>query len=248
MGTTNSCNGCPRNPYWSNPNVSIPFGVTGTALTNDNARVINENIQNVISHRPSNGTLVVNQSKANSAMGGSLYNSNNITTAGSAVVNSSQSLALYAGNEIVLLPGFHAETGSEFVAQIVPPCGTQDGLVNDYGLDADSIEFRLKNSVETNVKNYFSEKGKLNVSDVDIYPNPTSNEINLRFNLVEAKNNVGIKIVNFNGQVLSTIFNGNKDNGTHTLNYSLTSYSSGIYFVIISINNTNIVSHKIIKQ
>lgn len=248
MGTTNSCNGCPRNPYWSNPNVSIPFGVTGTALTNDNARVINENIENVISHRPSNGTLVVNQSKANSAMGGSLYNSNNITTDGNVVVNSSQSLALYAGNEIVLLPGFHVEAGSEFIAQIVPPCGTPDGLGNDYGLDADSIGFRLKNSIETNVKNYFSESGKLKVRDIDVYPNPASNEINLRFSLVEAKNDVGIKVVNFNGQVLSTIFNGNKDNGTHTLNYSLTSYASGIYFVIISINNSDIVSHKIIKQ
>lgn len=248
MGTQNSCNGCPRNPYWSNPNVSIPFGVTGTATTNDNARVINENIENVISHRPSNGTLLVNQSKANAAMGGSLFNSNNITTDGSVVVNPSQSLALYAGNEIVLLPGFHAEAGSEFIAQIVPPCGTPDGLENDYGLNADSIGFRLKNSIETNAKNYYTESGKLKVRDIDVYPNPTSNEINLRFNLVEAKNDVIIKVVNFNGQVLSTIFNGNKDNGNHTLNYSMTSFASGVYFVIISINNTDIVSHKIIKQ
>ncbi|NLE04640.1 MAG: hypothetical protein GX638_07550, partial [Crenarchaeota archaeon] len=218
MSTIYSCNGCPRNPYWSNPNVSIAFGVTGTATTNDNARVINENIENVVSHRPSNGTLAVNQSKANAAMGGSLYNSNNITTDGSVFINSSQSLALYAGNEIALLPGFHAEAGSEFVAQIVPLCGTSDGLENDYGLSADSIDFKLKNSVQTNVKNYFSESGKLKVGDIEIYPNPTSNEINLRFNLVEEKNDVNVKVVNYNGQVLSTIFNGNKDNGNHTLN------------------------------
>ncbi len=248
MGTTNSCNDCPRNPYWSNPNVSIPFGVTGTASTNDNARVINENVENVISHRPTNGTLIVNQSIANAAMGGSLYNSNNITTNGSVVINPSQSLAMYAGNEIVLLPGFHAEAGSEFVAQIVPACGTPDGLENDYGLNADSIGFRLKNSIETNVKNYYSENGKLKVGDIDIYPNPTSNQISVSFKLVEAKNEMSIKVVNFNGQVLSTIFNGNKDKGNHTLNYSLTSYASGIYFVIISINNADIVSHKIIKQ
>jgi hypothetical protein len=248
MGTSLSCNGCPRNPYWSNPNVSIPFGVTGTVSTNNNARVINENIENVISHRPSNGTLLVNQSKANAAMGSSLYNSNNITSDGSVVVNSFQSLALYAGNEIVLLPGFHAVAGSEFVAQIVPPCGIPDGLGSDYELDADSISFELKNSVETNAKNYFSENGKLKVSDIDIYPNPTSNDINLRFNLVEEKNNVTIKIVNFNGQALSTIFNGIKEKGNHTLNYSMISFASGVYFVVISINNVDIVSHKIIKQ
>lgn len=146
------------------------------------------------------------------------------------------------------MPGFHAEAGSEFVAQIVPLCGTSDGLENDYGLSADSIDFKLKNSVQTNVKNYFSESGKLKVGDIEIYPNPTSNEINLRFNLVEEKNDVNVKVVNYNGQVLSTIFNGNKDNGNHTLNYSLTSFASGVYFVIISINNENIVSHKIIKK
>ncbi|OFX45370.1 MAG: hypothetical protein A2046_06565 [Bacteroidetes bacterium GWA2_30_7] len=248
MATTNSCNGCPRNPYWSNPNVSIPFGVTGTIATNDNARVINENIENVISHRPTNGTLVVNQSKTNAAMGGSLYNSNNIITDGSVVINSSQSLSMYAGHEIVLLPGFHAEAGSEFTAQIVPPCGTPDGLGSDYGLDADSINFNLKNSIEIDNKNYLIDYGKSKVSSIDIYPNPTKDEVNLIFELPDTNNELTINIVNYNGQVLNTIYKGNKEKGKHTLNYSISSLASGVYFVVVAINNTDIVSHKIVKQ
>ncbi|MFN5795672.1 MAG: M12 family metallo-peptidase [Bacteroidota bacterium] len=248
MGTNASCDGCPRNPYWSNPNVSIPFGVTGTVNTNDNARVINENIENVISHRPTNGTLQVNQSKADAAIGNSIYNSNKITTNGSVVINSTQSLALYAGNEIELLPGFTAETGSEFVAQIVPSCGTPDGLSNDYELSADLMSTGLKNSFDNNNEYYLIKLGELKVNKFDIYPNPSIDEINLKYSLVDKANEIKIKVCNYNGQILSTIFKGNKENGIHTLKYSLSSFASGTYFIVISINNSDIVSHKIIKQ
>lgn len=248
MGTTASCNGCPRNPYWSNPNVSIPFGVTGTVSTNDNARVINENFENIISHRPTNGTLQVNQSKADVAIGSSLYNSNKISTIGSVVVNSTQSLAMYAGNEIELLPGFSAEAGSEFVAQIVPSCGTPDGLANDFELSADLISTGLKSSFDNNNAKYLIMQGELKINEFDIYPNPSNDEINLKFSLVDKTDEIKINICNYNGQILTTIFKGNKEKGVHTIEYSLSAFASGTYFIVISINNTDIISHKVIKQ
>jgi hypothetical protein len=248
MGTYGSCNGCPRNPYWSNPNVSIPFGVTGTVSTNDNARVIDENFENFKSHRPSNGTLIVDQSKVNSAIENSLYNANNITTDGSVIINSTQNFSLFAGNQIVLKPGFHAIAGSEFTAKIVPPCGTADGLQNDYGLQPDSINFRLKNSVTTNDKNYLIDDGKIKVSEFNVYPNPTTDKLNLIIELPENSNQLKISIVNYNGQLLHTIFTGNIEAGIHKFNTSFSSLKTGVYFVLVTIDDTDIISHKIIKQ
>ena len=248
MGTTSSCNGCPRNPYWSNPNVSIPFGVTGTVTTNDNARVIDENFENFKSHRPTNGTLFANQSKVTAAIGNSLYNSNNITTDGNVTINSSETFSLYAGHQIILEPGFSAKAGSEFTAEIVPPCGTADGLQNDYGLQPDSISLGLKNSIATNVKNYLIDNGKIKVSSLNVFPNPTTSELNLLIELPEDNNQLKISIVNFNGQLLQTIFTGQKKKGVHKLNTSISSLNTGVYFVLITIDNTDIISHKIIKQ
>ena len=242
MGTTNSCNGCPRNPVWSNPNVSLPFGVTGTALTNDNARVINENFENVMSHRPTNGTLIVNQSQANAAMGSLLYNSNNITTNGSVVINPLQDLAIYAGNEIVLLPSFLSDAGSEFVAQIVSPCGTPDGLVNDYDLDADSINFRLKNSIETNIENSFIEDDELKVNDIDIYPNPTSDGM-FHINVINKITPQSyIEITNLVGvTVYSSLLNNN------TTSIDISDQPNGIYLIKLT-SNEKMITKKIIKQ
>jgi hypothetical protein len=155
---------------------------------------------------------------------------------------------MYAGNEIELLPGFSAEAGSEFVAQIVPSCGTPDGLLNDYGLSADLMATGLKNSFDNNKENYLIKQGEQKINKFDIYPNPSIDEINLKYSLVDKANEIKIKVCNYNGQILSTIFKGNKENGDHILKYSLSLFASGTYFIVISINNTDIISHKIIKQ
>ena len=66
--------------------------------------------------------------------------------------------------------------------------------------------------------------------DVVLYPNPTRDEIHLKFNDA-SYGNIHVKVFNLHGQVLEFIeFNGNSRND---LRLSLSHYDQGVYFVSI---------------
>jgi len=243
MGTNYSCNNCPRNPFWSNPNVWTPFGYAGTISTNNNARVINENIDNVLSFRPSNGHIFVDQIKANSSMGSSIYNSNKLTTQGDLIVPSNQSIAFYAGFEIEILPGFETEIGSQFVAEIVDNCGIPDNLGSDYGLSPDNVY--LENM---SVINYYSQSQEFKTHFMEVYPNPVNDVLNINLVLTENVSEIKVKIKDINGKIIQSVEDNLIIDKNVSYSISTVKLLEGFYFVSLYINNKNSYNFKFVKK
>ena len=63
------------------------------------------------------------------------------------------------------------------------------------------------------------------------YPNPASNNATFEFS-VPTDQDVSVNILNINGQLVGTIYNGSvRANEVNKLDYSLVTLQSGIYYV-----------------
>jgi hypothetical protein len=75
---------------------------------------------------------------------------------------------------------------------------------------------------------------------VNIYPNPVGEQLNLSFNMTDATGGVvQIELYNFSGQIQKTIFEGFKNNGTHSLDIDVSDLPVGTYLVKMQIGNHN---------
>lgn len=71
------------------------------------------------------------------------------------------------------------------------------------------------------------------VNNVVLFPNPTSNNLNIAYRLNDNQN-VTIQIFDYNGRLLNTLTeNEMQTQGTNTATLNTSSYSSGIYFITI---------------
>lgn len=107
------------------------------------------------------------------------------------------------------------------------------------------------NAILCNSLNFYS---KINVtpelltnveesSEQTLYPNPTTGLINIEFNSLNTEN-VNIEIVNELGEVMGN-FQKQIFIGKNTLNYDITSYPKGIYFIRIKEQN---ITFKVLKE
>ncbi len=84
-----------------------------------------------------------------------------------------------------------------------------------------------------------------NLSDVNLYPNPATNTVNLQFSLINAEK-VNVKIFNVVGQEISN-FDKEFNSGSNALNISLANYKSGIYFVKSTIHERSVTKKLVIE-
>ncbi|MCV9928320.1 T9SS type A sorting domain-containing protein [Flavobacterium sp. LS1R49] len=80
---------------------------------------------------------------------------------------------------------------------------------------------------------------------VSYYPNPVREELYLKWQLVNDNYVSSLMVYNFNGQVLQT-FSQSERNNTQTIPFQ--SYPSGTYLVVLLYNNGEQKTIKIIKQ
>lgn len=75
-------------------------------------------------------------------------------------------------------------------------------------------------------------------------PNPFSDHTTITFTL---KVNAAVSLVVYNifGQKMSTLVKGEMDKGTHSFTLSSTTFESGIYTCVLTLNNTILISKKI---
>ena len=149
------------------------------------------------------------------------------------IINSGANIEWSAGKAIKLNNGFHAQTGSHFVATI----GSCDRKKN---YNCDNYANHIDNQ-ET------IDEVPLTISNKDfyVYPNPTINEIVLSY-YIETDENVYISILNMNGESFS-LFSGKKNRGFYLERYSLTNLPSGIYVISIKTSQYYYLK-KLIKQ
>jgi hypothetical protein len=67
---------------------------------------------------------------------------------------------------------------------------------------------------------------------INIYPNPTSEIINIAFNISET-DYINLLLFDINGQLVKTIDQGQKITGTYSYQIDLSQQNSGIYFVVL---------------
>lgn len=81
---------------------------------------------------------------------------------------------------------------------------------------------------------------------LNIYPNPSTNQITIEFDLEETKN-VSIEIKNILGQTIKTISNNSFIIGKNKIEFDVSVFSRGLYFIQLQSDN-KVISKKIIKE
>jgi beta-glucanase (GH16 family) len=156
------------------------------------------------------------------------------------VIKSGESLSLVAKDKIKLLPGFHAEAGSNFSAKIASDAGQKSSNLKHKKkslIDTTSQKIK-KDSFSSNDKN----KDIIDEETYKIYPNPNKG----RF-VIQITKNVDsfqkIEILNINGILIIQRVFLNSDKVT----IDLSDFPKGTYILKI-IKDNNIFSNKIIYR
>lgn len=139
------------------------------------------------------------------------------------------SVKFHAGKSINIGPYFSANPTSNIELKIVP-CGTQRKRNNEIlnPLSRDSI-INLYSNIE-------------NIEDFIVSPNPTTGEIELLFSKPES--DFKILVSDSYGKILFNI--NNKEEKYKNINFNLTGYQAGIYFLTVRLSNS-MSTKKIIK-
>jgi len=143
---------------------------------------------------------------------------------------------MIAVNEIRLSPGFTAQEGVQFAA-----------ILNECGYAA--INKTASNNVNEEVTPLISKQidRSLELTDVDVAPNPFSNEITIALNLKSASN-VSMQLFNVVGNLVATVKDASiVPQGTFKYNYATANLSSGLYFLNITVDGQKVVK-KIVKM
>ncbi len=81
--------------------------------------------------------------------------------------------------------------------------------------------------------------------EATIFPNPTNKLADLVFNITES-NNIVLSLYNMNGQLIKSIYQGQKPKGTYSYQIDLSNFSNGVYILTLQTNQRK-YSQKIIK-
>jgi hypothetical protein len=85
------------------------------------------------------------------------------------------------------------------------------------------------------------------LSNISIYPNPTTDIINIKIEGEETNNDVSASVYDLNGRLVQQIVNGKKFTGTTALNWNAETSKSGVYVVSIVLNGHH-YSQRVVKQ
>lgn len=87
---------------------------------------------------------------------------------------------------------------------------------------------------------------ELNVQSAIVYPNPTSTDATVKFNLNNASD-VAVSVYDVTGKLMMNRALGNLNAGTHQMEVAAKDWNSGVYFVNINSNGTT-VTKKFVRQ
>lgn len=158
-----------------------------------------------------------------------------------------------AGNSIDLTDEFNAKEGSNFYAYIddVGVSCSSKSLKSEKAVDNDTIkkeeiasseEHMNNNSIPTNV--ITSEN-----PNIIVFPNPFSENATIQFEIRTNPQIVNIYINDLIGRTIKTIVKSNNNpNGKYSVDFNLSGFKQGIYFVILEIDQQKYARKIIYKQ
>lgn len=145
----------------------------------------------------------------------------NIVSSGNIQIESGKTVALTAGEEIVLKEGFEALNGSDFSAQIVPTLECTPSLSNS-GID-------LRNA---DVPSSSLEENELQQFTSSVYPNPSQDVINLQIEFDQAQP-IQVYLTDISGKQQQLLYDGWTEVGQQQLEFDLQQLSKGTYILNI---------------
>jgi hypothetical protein len=92
-----------------------------------------------------------------------------------------------------------------------------------------------------------STMGNVNGNTIEVFPNPTTDEITVTFE-VEETTNANLSIYDVVGRKVITILDGQLPNGKYAYNENLGQLEQGIYMVTLSLENEGVKVSKVVKQ
>jgi hypothetical protein len=230
MAVTNAC--CSRELHFSNPDINFGGNPTGTATTNDNARVIEEQFENVMGFRQPNFLVNVDSDDLILINEGNIVSRDDIKTINTVIVPTETILSFTAVNSIRLKPGFKVERDAIFNASIaeVTTCGQLDNLPSDFDIAQDYG---------------FDKSFKDNNLQINCFPNPVIDNLTIDIYKSSNDDDVSILLYDFTGKLLyQEVITDNGNNLSETISFE--TISSGTYFINIQIGG-NLKTQKIIK-
>lgn len=132
--------------------------------------------------------------------------------------------------------GMTGETGNDSDGDGIPFLPEQpDQLAPVFAAEA-RLSF-----ITTGVNNIFS----LNEFDVNIYPNPVSDQASIVFN-IEESSKVRVEAIDFTGKTIQTIIDGQLPGGSNKVLWNVTNLPNGIYYVRITVGNSVVQNKKVL--
>jgi len=111
--------------------------------------------------------------------------------------------------------------------------------INIWGVDNQGNDVGAPNM--TGIQELFSEDAML------LYPNPTSGNTSLSFELVNNSESMQVELIDMVGKSIATIYNGQIAAGEHKFDISTENLSKGIYLVVINSEGRSITKKLIVK-
>ena len=92
-----------------------------------------------------------------------------------------------------------------------------------------------------------STMGNVNGNSIEVFPNPTTDEITVTFE-VEETTSANLSIYDVVGRKVITILDGQLPNGKYTYNENLGQLEQGLYMVTLNLENEGVKVSKVVKQ
>ena len=155
------------------------------------------------------------------------HSENTIKLENDFVVPEGKSVHIVSGTEIILEPGFVAEYGSEFVAEI----------------RADAT-FNLVENKVTATNDLLAEQ---NFDQLSVYPNPVENTATIGYDIVQDEQIVSLKLYDLSGNVVSTIIESERQtSGRHKATLNTSHLPNGVYYYRLEPSSTMPITRKLI--
>ncbi len=161
---------------------------------------------------------------------------------GNYIVQNGANVTFHAGNEVVLLDGFVAETGSNFHAYVDPffTC-TQYSLGRKANNNNDQYpaikDFKVELIEKARPISAIEKKTEETIFKV--YPNPSSGDISIEYNLYISDDFIEITLHDNSGRLVYKLKNkSTHEAGTYIVKLSGVDLPSGTYHCILKTNNT----------
>ncbi|MDR2962155.1 MAG: S8 family serine peptidase [Bacteroidales bacterium] len=176
------------------------------------------------------------------------YQAINTISSGNYTIKSGANVTFHAGKSITLSEGFKAEAGSSFKAYVEPYFSCTFSLKSAPATaDTDSLPFITDFSVEKSTL-IEQEVTELEKSHFKLYPNPTTNNITIEYQLPNSAENVEIVIHDNNGRLVYKLNNTiSHESGVYTLSLQTVNLPTGTYICTLK-TNKQIFTEKFIKQ